>query len=196
MQTMYENREDLLIHAWHECGEALKDRGHLFRTFALATIRDGQPEIRTVVLRRVNAERWTLGFNADVRSPKVGEIQTEPRVSGLFYSQPHGFQIRFRGTAVAHHQDDVAQDAWDKTPLLGRRVYLSPAGPSERSDIYQSNIPPELIDREPNEEESVAGYANFVAVEIQVETMDILSLAFDGNRRAEFTRESSVWLLP
>lgn len=196
METMYQEREELIEHAWHEFGEALRDRGHLFRTFALATVREGHPEVRTVVLRRVDAANWILGFNADMRSPKVLEIQKDSRVSGLFYSQPHGFQARFRGIATAHHQDEVAQAAWDQTALLGRRVYLSPSAPSERSEIYQPNIPAELIDREPNEEESIAGYANFTAVQIQVESVDILTLAFDGNRRAEFTRDSSVWLLP
>jgi uncharacterized protein YaeQ len=69
--------------------------------------------------------------------------------------------------------------------------------PSTALDQPNSNLLPELADREPTDEEAQAGFANFSVMRCQVEQMDILSLRFDGNVRIQVTPNSDpIWIAP
>ena len=183
--------------AWRFIVQACTQRRHPFHTPTLSTLSERGPESRCVILRYADPNAWELRANADVRSPKAQELQSDPRCTWLFYSFPDHLQVRCYGRTQIHHLDDVAAEAWQKSQLLSRRCYLAPMSPSTVLDQPNSNLLPELTDREPTEEEAQAGFANFSVMRCQVEQMDILSLRFDGNVRIQVTPNSNpIWIAP
>ncbi len=183
--------------AWDLLFHAVTHRRHPFHTAVLATTSERGPEARSVILRHVDRETWEVGCHVDVRSPKAKEVLADPRVSWLFYSFPDKLQVRCRGIATLHHQDNIAAEMWARTQLLSRRCYLAPLAPSEAADGPVQNIPEHLVGREPTEEESVGGFENFGVLRCKVQEMDILSLEYTGNRRLLARADGSqIWLSP
>jgi pyridoxamine 5'-phosphate oxidase len=178
--------------AWNELSRAVAHRRHPFHTCCLATVRKGIPQARIVVLRY--AEQNTVGCHADVRSPKAQEASEMS--SWLFYSFPDKLQIRATGRSKIHHLDDTAAEAWAGSQLLSRRCYLAPYAPGASMSEASRNMPPGLEDREPTEEESQLGFKNFCVIRTQIETLEVLSLEFEGNLRCCFTGHSHQWLAP
>lgn len=189
--TALQNLED---RAWSELQLSTQNRRHPFRTGTLATVSEWGPEARTVVLRRV--ERGLLGFNTDLRAPKVAEMRACSAVTFLFYGFQLKLQIRARGHATIHHEDEVARLAWEKSALLSRRCYLAPHAPGHPSAEPDTNLADHLLGREPTEEESAPGFQNFVAVQVHVSNLDVLTLEFEGNLRASFSEDRQTWLSP
>ena len=71
---------------WRMLGEGASDRRSIFHTPALVSVGlDGWPKARTVVLRSVDRESATLRCHTDLRSPKVAELEGNPRVGVLAY---------------------------------------------------------------------------------------------------------------
>ena len=79
------NPNDILSHHWNQLEIAVKDAKHNYHLFALSTIDTNSPDIRTVVLRNVNINDYSISFHTDIRSPKFKQITKNPIVSVLFY---------------------------------------------------------------------------------------------------------------
>lgn len=180
--------------AWDSLSSAVSNRKHAFRAATLATISNGQPSLRIVTLRYASENQ--IGCHADIRSPKAIECREQRFSSWLFYSFSDKLQLRISGTTRVHHMDAVAEEAWSKSQLLARRCYLAPLAPSDLCDPEFANLPAGLEQREPTEEESEQGFANFSVIRTNVETLDVLSLAFQGGRRCRFTADGHEWLAP
>ena len=73
---------------------------------------DGAPKVRSVILRRVDAERGAVSFFTDVRSAKIEEIRHQPRVSLLGYDADAGFQMRLEGKATIDTEGPEKAVAW------------------------------------------------------------------------------------
>jgi pyridoxamine 5'-phosphate oxidase len=182
--------------AWHWLIEATRNRRSSFRTMILGTAHEGLPELRTVTLRGADAAQEVVWFHVDLRSPKVTQMRNEPRVAMAGYGLKEHFQIRLKGIATIHDNDDIAEIAWQHTPMLARRCYLAPFGPSTVTEEFEPNVPTELMDREPTEEESAPGFVNFGVARIQVTELDAMETALTGHRRALFREGQAIGLAP
>ena len=89
-----------------------------FHLAALCTLSDKIPRVRTVVLRRVIKEDYTLIIHTDRRSAKFEEIKLSPTVSILFYSKENKVQIRLEGIASLHTEDVLAKDPYFSEALF------------------------------------------------------------------------------
>lgn len=178
--------EELLEEIWRELVEGATDAKSAFHTPVLGTLAKGGCGLRTVVLRRVVPEDRALICHTDLRSDKVGEIQQNPAVSWLFYSPAAKIQIRAEGSAVVHHLDDAAREGWQRSQLMSRRAYLIEVGPGTPTELPESGLPPNMLDRSPTEAESEAGWPNFALITSTIERLDWLYLDSNGHRRAQF----------
>jgi hypothetical protein len=196
-QAMPQAFEDLDIlgeHLWRELGRASQDRHHEWRQPVLATLCPEEgPQARTVVLREVDVSSRTLLIYTDARSPKVAQLQSDPRASLVCWSRSIGWQLRLGGRI------EVRADGLDVTSrwALMRHTrsamdYLSPRPPG--TVVQESGL------AQVSSLTTVAPRAHFAVLRLQVERMDWLALGPGGHRRARFDVQgealSGHWCCP
>jgi 3-hydroxyisobutyrate dehydrogenase len=169
-----------------------------FHTPSVATHSGNDISLRTVVLRKAFPETKELRFHTDTRSNKWQELIVNPSISALFYDAADRIQIRVKGRAVLHFNNDITTAAWQKTSLSSRRCYLTNFDPSSFTDHPTSGLPEHIEQEKFTLEESEIGYQNFGIVSIQVQNIDWLWLHHAGHRRAFFgyTDGSFQWMIP
>lgn len=180
--------ERQLAEIWNELKAGLRTRGHPFRTASLATVADApdgsmRPELRTVVVRELDSDAWQLVFHTDRRSPKVSQLIAHPGVSLLFYDVTDRLQLRLRGEAQVHLDDELARNRWEQSPPQSRECYLSPIAPSTALTAG-GNLPA------PTDGGAEGGFGNFAAVSIDIESLEALFLDHRGHERREWIREA------
>jgi pyridoxine/pyridoxamine 5'-phosphate oxidase len=109
---------------------------HPFRYFVLATIENGRPTQRTVVLRKTLPDQ-SLVLYTDKRTQKIKDLQKNSDFSALFYDAKKLLQIRIEGKAELI--TDTAQIAsyWHTVQAASRKDYttaLAPGTPIENPD--------------------------------------------------------------
>lgn len=176
---------------------AIKSRSP-FHTPCVATLNNGEVNMRTVVLRKAIPLLNELRFHTDTRSNKWKELQNNDSISALFYDPSTRVQIRVKGKAILHFNDEMTSEAWQKTTLSSRRCYLTLASPSSFSAIPTSGLSDEVEREKFTLAESEVGAQNFGIVSLQVESMEWLWLNHAGHRRAffDYVNSSYRWMIP
>ncbi len=176
---------------------AIKSRNP-FHTPSVATLSKGEVSMRTVVLRKALPEERELRFHTDVRSIKWDDLMINPAISALFYDADARVQLRIKGTAELHHENDITAKAWETTTLSSRKCYLTLHSPSSFTDSSTSGLSKDIEQEKFTLSESEVGYANFGIVSIRVQSIDWLWLNHSGHRRAffDYEKESYQWMIP
>ncbi len=176
---------------------AIKSRNP-FHTPSVATLSKGEVSMRTVVLRKALPEERELRFHTDVRSIKWDDLMINPAISALFYDADARVQLRIKGTAELHHENDITAKAWETTTLSSRKCYLTLHSPSSFTDSSTSGLSEDMEQEKFTLSESEVGYANFGIVSIRVQSIDWLWLNHSGHRRAffDYTDGSFQWMIP
>lgn len=120
---------------WDQLAAGVAEGPHPFHTASLATVgahsgASVAAEVRTVVLRYADRERWRVDLHTDLRSPKVAEIRANPAVSLLCYDAPGKRQLRLKGRATVHNRDDLTAERWGTVRSQSRLCYRTPVAPS------------------------------------------------------------------
>jgi pyridoxamine 5'-phosphate oxidase len=184
-----------LNRAWALFAQGVATRRGPFHTPTFANVSDdGTPEARTVVLRAVSPETWTLRFHTDRRPQKFASLAARPHVTLHAYDPAAKVQVRLRGTAAPHTSDDVADAAWAASRPISRVCYAQGAAPGSLLET------PRLAVVQTGTLEAT-GRQNFAAVAITVDRLEWLYLLVHGHRRALFTRGADgavtkQWLAP
>jgi 3-hydroxyisobutyrate dehydrogenase len=189
---------DLEKDAWNRLvNGAVKSRDPL-HTPCVATHSGNDISLRTVVLRKAIPESKELRFHTDTRSKKWQELTLNPTISALFYDAADRIQIRVKGRAELHFNNDLTTNAWQKTSLSSRRCYLTNFDPSSFTDHPTSGLPEHIEQENFTQEESEIGFQKFGIVAIQVQNIDWLWLHHAGHRRAYFfyVNGSFIWMIP
>ena len=192
------NLEDLEKDCWLRLvNGAIKSRDP-FHTPCVATIDSGEVNMRTVVLRKALPTLRELRFHTDTRSNKWKELAINNSISALFYDASSRVQLRVKGKAVLHFNNDVTAEAWTKTALSSRRCYLTNQSPSSFSAIPASGLTEKIEQENFTLEESEVGKEHFGIVAIQVQSIEWLWLHHAGHRRAYFNYalDSYSWMIP
>ncbi len=195
---------DIHTAIWQLLSDGAASRHHGFHLPTLATVdASGNPEARIVVLRGVIPSERYVTCHTDARSPKIAQIEHHPAVAWVFYDPKERVQVRVTGkTQVLNPtRDPFAAELWNKAPLTSRRCYLAPNAPSDVSVEWSSNLPADMLDRIPSEEESEAGVTNFRVLKTTVLKLEYLHLAHNGHIRARFDYQDdgefeASWLEP
>jgi len=187
--------------------KAVTDFAAAFRMVCFASHNpQGYPEARTLVLRGFDPIERRLSFFTDIRTPKINEIEGNPKVALLFYDAVAKVQIRIDATAVIRAGGVEVRSHWDKLPLESRRNYMADPAPAFTVSEPTSGLPEDFKHILPNIEQTEDAYQNFAIIDVLVESLDWLFLAETGNRRAQFTwtgdsksfsdPAQSIWLVP
>lgn len=180
--------------AWRLLAQGAADRTSPYHLMQLASVRQDtlgtlEPQVRTVVLRGVEAAEKRLRFHTDARSPKVAELDACPRVQAVFYDPAQKVQLRLSAIA-APASETLRADAWAATGRLGRECYAVETAPSAPQSGPAASFAAE------------ADPAVFLPIVLTVTALDWLYLASVGHRRAAFTYDSTgrltdaTWLVP
>lgn len=191
---------EILKNIWKNLDLGTLQRRHPFHQPVFATICDREPSLRTVVLRRFWRRPPMLAFHSHKGSPKISQIKANPNVYWLFYHPEEKLQVRVKGIAAVHLDDELAEEQWQSTELFSRRCYVG-AAPTQPSKRPTSGLPEDLINREPTQAESEVGRANFVVVTSTIAEIDCLEMSVRGHRRSLFKWYESgeletKWLTP
>jgi len=154
-------------------------RGHPFRYFTLATISDGKPRQRTVVLRKLLPD-FTAVFYTDTRSQKVQDITDNSYVSALFYHPKKLMQIKLEGQAKLITDAKELDSYWKSIPESSRKDYITHLAPS-------SNI------ENPDQVEYVNDQPHFTAIKIIPEAIEYLQLKRPNHMRILYTKQADDW---
>ena len=182
---------------WEMMQKASRNRHAGMHHMVVGTVRDGHPEIRTVVLRGVDPMARKLYFHTDSRKEMFTDLLSGNPITLLVYDQAVRTQIRMKGSAIVHHMDELCKQRWAKTADFSRRCYLQPDIPGLPTDSPE--LPETLRDFSYTLEESEAGFQHFAVIECAIENMDWYFTHHKGNRRASFIydgqeRTYSSWL--
>lgn len=175
---------ELYNRAWSYLVAGVKGQSSA-RVVVLATINpNGEPEARSVVLRRADPAQSRLEFHTDVDSQKVTSLRHMPKAQIHVWDPTHHVQLRL-DVQVALRQDDYASEQWNKVP-----------GPSQIA--YGKTPPTGQVVRGPFAYETTSSQENFVVADCLVRTIDYLCL--DGpHLRAVFQASDGwkgAWLSP
>ena len=170
----------LLTTAKKELLRSNADRRHPFRWFILGTrAQDGQPALRTVIKREMDAD-WDVLVYTDERSGKVGQIKAGPEISALFYHPKKQLQIRYRGQAeLIPQQTELYQEHLQRVKSSGRL--------QDYSSIHPPGSPL------PEKEVEYGEDLHFCLIRLQVEKLDILQLDRRQHRRARYVLNANHW---
>lgn len=102
----------LLDDAWDILAQGVRVPFAAAHTPTLATIRDGNPTVRTVVLRAVSRAAAMVFVHADRRSSKVQELLAQPGCSLHIFDAGRRVQLRIEAQASIHLDDDIADAQW------------------------------------------------------------------------------------
>jgi pyridoxamine 5'-phosphate oxidase len=196
MTTVFDVPEtfaDIEWQIWQLLQRGVADRKHGFHTPTVSTIGlDGRPKSRVMILRKADGGEKTLRLHADVRTQKWPELARTPAISVSLYDVSQRVQLRMEGTAMLHNQDDVARAAWVGSQPMSRVGYGSVPGPGALIDNPDKFTLPE------NTEMAEAGYGNFGAIIVSIQSIEWLHLKQRQNRRAIFdlVNEKAQWVVP
>jgi pyridoxamine 5'-phosphate oxidase len=172
--------------AWKEIEDFRTKRSGTLGLITLASVGNaGRPEMRTVVLRRVNRNNGTVETFTDSATPKVEEIRANSIASVLIWQPENGLQIRLQGTAKILDGEPVRLE-WDDIPEVARKNYGVTPAPGTviaNSSDYQRIPNPDRL-------------AN---LKMEISEMDVVHLSTPYDIRARYYRSdgwSGQWLSP
>ncbi|MHA7131525.1 pyridoxamine 5'-phosphate oxidase family protein [Algoriphagus namhaensis] len=126
------NQENTTEEIWqmlrHELNRGALDPKHAFRYLNLGTFGQDYPEVRTVVLRKVD-EELNFYIYTDQRSDKVQSLVTNPNACLHFYHPKKRVQVRVQAKCHIHHLDEVAGKFWNKIQGDAQKAYTSQLAP-------------------------------------------------------------------
>jgi pyridoxamine 5'-phosphate oxidase len=174
-----------LIHqaCWQELVQVARNKSHGWRVMGLATLDGDSADLRSVVLREVDADERTLVFFTDARSPKVAQMQRHPGGTMLAWCDRLGWQLRLRVHLEVATSGLAVSSRWARLKMTpAAHDYLSPLPPGAPVERYQ----PERGSRD-----------YFAVVHARVQTIDWMELHADGHRRAIFEPSGEGrWVAP
>lgn len=182
----YTDLDAVLAHVWEEVEAAAADPGHVYRTPAFGTVREGAPEVRTVVLRAADAADRELLFHTDRRSKKVAALRETDRVAWHGWDSASREQIRLYGTGTVHLDDDVALDLWASQSPDALALYAKPPAPGRALDAPGDGLRPSVTGDSITEADVAEGRQYFAAVRTIIDRIDWLHLHPEGHSRAQF----------
>ena len=199
--AFYNNLELTLEKAGALWREGASRRQSPLHTPAIASIANGLPQQRVMVLRDVDWTNRTLRFHTDRRSTKCIEFEGHSAVSVLGYHPEEKVQMRLNGFAEIVSGGPLFEEAWATSTLFARRCYMTMAAPGSVAGEPISGLPEFIEGRLPTEPDIAPAKENFALVLVTFNALDWLFLANSGHRRAQFAFDKvngwqGQWCIP
>lgn len=176
-----ESLEEISQSIWQELRRGKSDNKHPFRFGTLATMNNNFPNLRTVVLRKIEETNSEIWLYTDLRSPKVEEIRNNSNIAWHFYHSKQQIQLRMYGKATIIHNNKITNEIWQNLPEYGKDDYLTQQAPST---IKKDNTT-RLLSTDNSE--------NFCVIITKINKIDWLQLSRNGHQRAKFELTQGDW---
>ena len=162
-----------------ELHKGASQQKHPFRYTYFTTVDEyHQPFSRTVVLRRVWDDSPRLWIYTDERTPKVAHLQSNPKVSLLFYHPKQLLQVSIRGKCRVIKDEEIVQTYWN--------------GVRQRSqNDYTTNVAPGTSIANPDHVSYDYDQPHFCILEVRPQEIEYLQLKRPNHIRALFTQKDS-----
>ena len=174
--------DDIFNSVWQQLIRAKNDKKHPFRFGTFGTVSNDIANMRTVVIRKVIKETNELWLYTDFRTPKVKEIQINPKVSWHFYHPKQQIQIRLYGTAEIFHNQMINQEIWQNLPEYGKSEYLTQNAPGTTKITKDIAIL------------GTDNSANFCIIKTTIHQIDWLKLSREEHQRVGFRFINNEWI--
>ncbi|WP_345950516.1 pyridoxamine 5'-phosphate oxidase family protein [Mucilaginibacter sp. PAMB04274] len=195
---MNEDLEDIINASWKKLTGQRDGDNAGFKYIQVCSYAADYIDAYTVVLREGSADNRSIIFYTDVRSPKVGDIKQNNKLTVISYNDEQKIQLILKGEAEIHFQNDTAAFYWQKDGYRSRRSYL--AQPAPTTSVEEATDGLLHLSNRKFDDADAAGYENFAVVKINVNYLEYLQLSRDGNRRAKFSWQGAgwdgTWLIP
>lgn len=147
----------------------------------------GQPHVRAVIVRDVDAGSGTIFFSTHALSAKVGQLEENPLAAITFYDEVADVQLRVEGRAEVIADEGLRRAAWSSFGDGTRGLFAAPGRPG-------TPLPPATdAGDEGDEGEESSSYARFAWVALRVGYMDAVDLSGAEHLRYVFTRSGTAW---
>jgi pyridoxine/pyridoxamine 5'-phosphate oxidase len=166
----------------HELHRGALDSKHPFRYVNLGTNGKDYPEVRTIVLRKVDTALNCLVYT-DFRSAKVEEILANPLVLIHFYNPKQRVQLRIQAKAIIHHQDSLTPAYWSQVQGDAQKAYNSTNAPGSKIEK------PEQAYEWAEEMDSQF----FAVLELVPQAIEALQLDGLNHLRINFSKKQENW---
>ncbi len=165
--------------AWQRLTRACVDHRAPWRTVQIGTVNaDGLPEVRSVILRRVDRSTRRLTIHTDTRSEKVTAWRSMPAASLHAWDPKARLQIRIGAQVVMRTGAALTADDWQRLSTGARQPFLQTTAPG--SPI----IAPDTLSDGPTD--AAAPPDTFCVAHLLAGSVDLLELSTAGHRRARF----------
>jgi pyridoxamine 5'-phosphate oxidase len=192
--TLKDDLPDVAEQSWQLLGRGGADGKDPFHTPTMVTLgQDSYPAARTVILRKTLRPERALLCHSDWRSQKVAQLQANDRVVWHFWHPKRRIQLRLRGRATLHHDDELAEQEWERTEASSRLNYSAEQPPSTVMSSLQEAQAVQTTYDELEQADSEAWRGHFCVIRSEIEAFDYLLLARSGHRRAQFHWQDNAW---
>ena len=172
---------DWLRRAADLLARGVRDRHSHWRTFALATVDEGGPAVRSVALRGFERDRTMVEFWTDRRSAKVPAFANG--AAAMFWDPRSHIQLRLRGRIeTADMSDEAVAQVAKGLPDEALRNYATLSAPGTQADH-------DLDERGGRE----LAYQNLMSCRLIPATADLVHLGRDRHRRFRYQFEPFGW---
>jgi pyridoxamine 5'-phosphate oxidase len=169
--------------AWAMLAAAPGDPTSGLRLPVVATVSDGAPDARVIVVRSVDRAAHSLTVYSDRRAAKIAVLAAAPRVAVTGYDTATRLQLRLHGTATVATAGADIDAAWAALTPFGRSAYQNVEPPG--TPVPHPLGPPVLP--------ADGGRAAFAVITIVVDRFEWLDLAVPGHRRGLHVRDGGGW---
>ena len=186
LPAFYDDLDLTLDAAWTYLANGVKDRHSAFHAPSVATVScDGEPDVRTMILRGVDRSARTLRFHTDHRAGKLAHISANSAGFIHVYDRAAKIQLRLTCRMTVETSGLRVDAAWAATRPMSRACYQAVRDPGTPVTAP--------LDVEYDAQATNDGFAHFSVLMAQVSRIEWMYLAARGHARARFLHEGDAW---
>ena len=184
-----------LDNALNKLQRAVKKRNDDLHLLNVVTVDEqNRPNTRNVVLRDFSIENLTIRFHTDKRSSKIRDIKLNQDICLIGYDKKAKLQVRIDAEAYLIEDEEILLEIWQKMYPMSRECYRVVQSPGNKiKSLTEVNF-------DEDNESNLVGFDNFVAIQCNIKSLEILYLSHTGHIRAKYNNDNGTlkgeWLVP
>jgi len=184
-----------LDNALNKLQRAVKKRNDDLHLLNVVTVDEqNRPNTRNVVLRDFSIENLTIRFHTDKRSSKIRDIKLNQDICLIGYDKKAKLQVRIDAEAYLIEDEETLLEIWQKMYPMSRECYRVVQSPGNKIESLTE------VNFDEDNESNLVGFDNFVAIQCNIKSLEILYLSHTGHIRAKYNNDNGTlkgeWLVP
>ena len=184
-----------LDNALNKLQRAVKKRNDDLHLLNVVTVDEqNRPNTRNVVLRDFSIENLTIRFHTDKRSSKIRDIKLNQDICLIGYDKKAKLQVRIDAEAYVIENEEILLEIWQKMYPMSRECYRVVQSPGIKIESLTE------VNFDEDNESNLVGFDNFVAIQCNIKSLEILYLSHTGHIRAKYNNDNGTlkgeWLVP